>query len=51
MEAGCTEGRSKAKDCAYEGIVVRRRPRELAQLQPAAAGLEGSDRPPRERRS
>jgi hypothetical protein len=48
-EAGRTEGRSKAKDCAYEGIVVHGWLWLLAQLRPAAAGLEGSDRPPRER--
>jgi hypothetical protein len=48
MEAGRTEGRSKAKDCANGGIVIGRRPCEPAQLRPAAAGLEGSDRPPRD---
>jgi hypothetical protein len=47
-EAGRTGGRSKAKDCANGGIVIRRRPCEPAQLRPAAAGREGSDRPPRE---
>ncbi len=49
MEAGRTEGRSNAKDCADEIIVVRWLLELLAQLRFAAAGLGGSDRPPRER--
>jgi hypothetical protein len=49
MEAGRTEGRSKAKDCAYEVIVVRWLLEALAQLRLAAAGLGGSDRPLRDR--
>jgi hypothetical protein len=48
MEAGRTEGRSKAKDCADGDLLVRWRPSALAQLRLAAAGLGGSDRPPRE---
>ena len=49
MEEGRTAGRSNAKDCAYEVIVVRWPLEALAQLRPAAAGLGGSDRPPRKR--
>ena len=49
MEAGRTDGRSNAKDCAYEVIVARWLLEALAQLRFAAAGLGGSDRPPRER--
>jgi hypothetical protein len=49
MEAGCTAGRSKAKDCAFEVTVVRWLLEALAQLRLAAAGLGGSGRPPRER--
>jgi hypothetical protein len=33
-EAGRTEGRSKAKDCANVSIVVRRRPRSLRSCGP-----------------
>jgi hypothetical protein len=49
VEAGRTTGRSDAKDCAYEVIVVRWLLETLAQLRPAAAGLRRSDRPLRER--
>jgi hypothetical protein len=49
MEAGRTAGRSNAKDCAYELIVMRWLLEALAQLRLAAAGLGGSDRPPCER--
>ena len=49
MEVGCTAGRSSAKDCADEVIVVRWLLDALAQLRPATAGLGRSDRPPRER--
>jgi hypothetical protein len=48
-EAGCTAGRSNAKDCAAEVIVARWLLEALAQLRLATAGLGGSDRPPRER--
>jgi hypothetical protein len=48
MEASRTAGRSIAKDCADEVIVMRWLLEALAQLRPAAAGLGGSDRPPRE---
>jgi hypothetical protein len=49
MEAGCTAGRSNAEDCAHEVIVVHLLLEALAQLRFAAAGLGGSDCPPRER--
>jgi hypothetical protein len=49
MEAGRTEGRSNAQDCAHEVIVMRWLLEALAQLRTAAAGLGGRDRPPRER--
>jgi hypothetical protein len=49
MEVGRTEGRSNAKNCADEIIVVRGLLEAPAQLRLAAAGLGGSDRPPRER--
>ena len=48
MQAGRTAGRSIAKDCADEVIVMRWLLEALAQLRFAAAGLGGSDRPPRE---
>ena len=49
MEANRTAGRSNAKDCAHEVIVMRWLLEALAQLQFAAASLGGSDRPPCER--
>jgi hypothetical protein len=41
---------SNAKDYAYEVIVVGWRRGAMARLQPAAAGLGGSERPLREQK-
>ena len=41
-EAGRTAGRNSVKDCADENFIESKEQEELAQLQPAAAGLGGS---------